>query len=61
MNLDADAKPSVDDMNDMISSVTRNDDNGAEFQKLCDASVDFPSDTNAEFLAACKQWITAQE
>jgi len=57
MSLDDDAKPSIDDMNDIISSVTRDDDNGVQFQALCDASVEFDAQTNSEFLSACKRWL----
>lgn len=51
------ARPSVDDMDDIIGSLTRGDDNGAEFQALCDASVDFGDLTNSEFIARCEVWL----
>ncbi len=55
MNLDDDAIPSIDDMNDIIGSVTKS---GEEFQALCDASCDFPKSlTNREFLKACEAWL----
>jgi hypothetical protein len=58
MILDDDARPSLDDMNDIIASLTRNDDNGAEFQRLCDASTEFPANlTNEQFHAACVTWL----
>lgn len=60
MNLDDDAIPSIEDKNDIIASVTKKDDNGAEFQALCDASTKFQNEkrlTNAEFLAACNDWL----
>lgn len=60
MNLDDNAIPSVDDKNDIISSVTRDDDNGAEFQRLCDASTGFPVDlTNEKFESECVKWLGA--
>lgn len=60
MNLADDAKPSIDDMNDIISHYTSSEDNGVQFQALCDASVDFPSNTNSEFAAACEKWVAAR-
>ena len=60
MNLDGDARPSTDDMNDIMSSLTNTNDNGRQFQAICDASADFPSATNAEFAAACEKWLAAQ-
>lgn len=57
MFLDGNAAPSIDDMNDIIHSLTRDDDNGAEFQALCDASTVFPSDTNEAFYTACTDWL----
>lgn len=58
MNLDDEAIPSNDDKNDIISSLTSDDDNGAQFQALCDASTNFPEGlTNAEFEAACDLWF----
>lgn len=58
MILDDDAQPSIDDMNDIISSLTRDD---AQFQALCNASVSFPSATVSEFHAACEAWIAEHE
>lgn len=56
--LDANDSPSADDQNDIISSLTRNDDNGAQFQALCDASTKFPAVlTNGEFFALCEEWL----
>lgn len=57
MLLDDDSIPSEADMNDIIASVTADDDNGAQFQRLCDASTQFPADIScAEFLALCEAW-----
>jgi len=57
MTLDGDARPSNDDMTDIISSLTRSDDNGAEFQALCDASTAFDDATVSEFIASCEAWL----
>lgn len=53
-----DAIPSADDMNDIISSITRWGVNGEKFQALCDASAQFPEAlTNEQFLAHCEAWL----
>jgi hypothetical protein len=57
MILAADERPSADDMTDIIDSLTRNDDNGAEFQALCNASTAFGDETTSEFIASCEAWI----
>lgn len=57
MTLDGDARPSTDDMTDIIESLTRNDDSGAEFQELCNASVAFDDATVSEFIASCEAWL----
>jgi|GEM_PF-2298925 len=57
MTLDGDARPSTDDMTDIISSLTRNDDNGAEFQALCNASTSFGDVITSEFMASCNAWL----
>lgn len=62
MNLDDDARPSNDDLTDIISSVTAVDDEGAQFQALCDASTSFGDEahsTNEKFMAACEAWVAA--
>ena len=56
MDLDDNQKPSNEDMTDIISSHTTEDN----FQSLCDASVDFPSATVAEFNRACVEWLLAR-
>lgn len=58
MTLDGDARPSTDDMTDIISSLTRSDDNGAEFQAICDASTAFDDATVSDFLASCEAWLS---
>ena len=65
MTLDGDARPSTDDMTDIIESLTRNDDNGLEFQALCNASTSFvdptsalADKTNAEFIRSCEAWLS---
>lgn len=58
MTLDGDARPSTDDMTDIISSLTRSDDNGAEFQSLCDASTAFDDATVSDFIASCQAWLS---
>lgn len=57
MHLNADDYPSNEDMTDIISSLTRSDDNGAEFQALCDHSTTFGRVTNANFLCDCEAWL----
>ncbi len=57
--LNDDDRPSNEDRTDIISSLTRGDDNGAEFQALCDASAAFGrTETNAQFLASCQAWLS---
>lgn len=47
--------PSLDDMSDMIGSVTRTDD---EFIALCYASTEWPANlTSEEFLDRCHEWM----
>ena len=56
--LDDDAIPTEADMNDIISSLTDDDDNGAKFQRLCDASTGFPDGlTCSGFKSACEKWL----
>lgn len=57
MNLNADDYPTNEDMTDIISSLTRSDDNGAEFQALCDASTAFGKQTTENFMNDCKAWL----
>lgn len=57
MTLAADERPSADDMTDIIESLTRNDDNGAEFQELCNASTAFGDVTVSEFMDSCEAWL----
>lgn len=57
MTLDGDARPSTDDMTDIIASLTRNNDNGAEFQELCNASVAFDDATVSGFIDSCEAWL----
>ena len=57
MNLNGDAAPTTDDMTDIIASLTRSDDNGVEFQALCDASTAFDDATVSDFIASCEAWL----
>jgi hypothetical protein len=58
MTLDGDARPSTDDKTDIISSLTWDDDDGAEFKALCDASCAFDAEaTVSEFIARCERWL----
>lgn len=57
MTLDPDAIGSREDRTDIIASVTREQDNGVEFQLLCDASQHFGDLNNAEFRDACRSWL----
>lgn len=75
MTLDDDARPSIDDQNDIVNSLTRaekppggyesNDDeheseaSSRRFQALCDACGSFPCETTAEFYAACEAWLAS--
>lgn len=62
MILDDDSLPTEADMNDIIASMTADDDGGAEFLALCDASTKFPDGlTVAEFAAACKKWLASRD
>lgn len=62
MVLDDESIPTTDDMNDIISSVTRNDDDADQFQRLCDESCGWPEGmTNAEFLQRCEEWVAQDE
>jgi hypothetical protein len=62
MILNDDEIPTTDDMNEIISSVTRNDDDGAQFQRLCDASTQFPAGLTCwQFEVACKIWLDNHE
>jgi hypothetical protein len=58
MNRNADDYPSNDDMTDIISILTRIDDNGVEFQALRNASTAFEFTTTDEFLASCQAWLS---
>lgn len=56
ITLDDNANPSTEDMNDIIADHAMSDE---QFQALCNASVNFPSETVAEFADACKTWVEA--
>lgn len=56
--LDDDELPSTEDKNEIIAALTKPDDDGAQFQALCDASVWFPDDlTTFQFFRACGHWL----
>jgi hypothetical protein len=58
VTLDDDACPSVDDMNDIISSVAISGDYGQEFLDLCIESTRWPPNlTNSQFLERCNEWV----
>ena len=57
MNFNDEDIPSIDDMNDIIASLTESEE---EFLDLGIASCDFSDDlTTEQFVAECNKWIAA--
>lgn len=57
LTLDPAARPSIDDMNDIMRATARTDE---EFDALCRESTRWPACTNDEFYDRCRAWAAAQ-